>query len=103
MAAPTLNAGSSNDPRGIIGTNANIGGYAFAGWLMGYVNSTQTAEGLAYNEGRQNRWSVYFLDDWKATRKLTLNLGLRWDFFQAPYDNSGAWRNLRFDVLSTGG
>jgi hypothetical protein len=99
---PQLNAGSSNDPRGIIGTSANVGGYAFAGWLMGYVSSTQTAEGLAYNEGRQNRWSLYFLDDWKATRKLTLNYGLRWDFFQAPYDNYGAWRNLRFDVLSTG-
>jgi hypothetical protein len=99
---PQLNAGSSNDPRGIIGTSANVGGYAFAGWLMGFVSSTQTAEGLAYNEGRQNRWSLYFLDDWKATRKLTLNYGLRWDFFQAPYDNYGAWRNLRFDVLSTG-
>ena len=99
---PQLNAGSSNDPRGIIGTSDNVGGYAFAGWLMGYVSSTQTAEGLAYNEGRQNRWSAYFLDDWKATRKLTVNYGLRWDFFQAPYDNYGAWRNLRFDVLSTG-
>src|SRR5262245_15436033 len=99
---PQLNAGSSNGPRGIIGTSANVGGYAFAGWLMGFVASTQTAEGLAYNEGRQNRWSLYFLDDWKVTRKLTPNYGLRWDFFPAPYDNYGPWRNLRFDVPSTG-
>jgi hypothetical protein len=99
---PQLNAGSSNDPRGIIGTSGNVGGYAFAGWMMGYVSSTQTAEGLAYNEGRQNRWSAYFLDDWKVTRRLTINYGMRWDFFQAPYDNYGAWRNLRFDVLSPG-
>jgi hypothetical protein len=99
---PTLDAGSSNDPRGRIGTSGNIGGYAFAGWLMGYVASTQTAEGLAYNEGRQNRWSLYILDDWKATRKLTVNYGLRWDYFQVPYDRFGAWRSLRFDMLSTG-
>lgn len=102
LRRPTLDAASSNDPRGIIGTSSNIGGYVFAGWLQGYVNSTQTAEGLAYNEGRQNRWSAYFLDDWKVTRSLTVNYGLRWDMFQAPYDKFGAWRSLRLDILSTG-
>jgi len=102
LRRPTLDAGSSNDPRGIISESANIGGYAFAGWMMGYVSATQTAEGLAYNEGRQNRWSAYALDEWKATRKLTVNYGLRWDFFQAPYDKFGAWRSMRFDILSTG-
>ncbi len=97
---PTLDAASSNTPRGSLGCCP--GGYNLAGWLLGYLNSSQTPEGLAYNEARQNRWSAYFLDDWKATRKLTLNLGLRWDFFQAPYDKFGGWRNLRLDNLSTG-
>jgi hypothetical protein len=102
LRRPMLHAGSSNDPRGVIGTSGNVGGYALSGWLMGFVSSTQTVEGLANNDGRQNRWSAYVLDDWKATRRLTINYGLRWDFFQAPYDKYGAWRNLRFDILSTG-
>jgi hypothetical protein len=99
---PQLDARSSNSPRGSFGDSSTIGGYPLAGWLQGYVSSTTTPEGQAYNEGRQNRWSAYFLDDWKVSRKLTVNYGLRWDFFQAPYDHSGAWRSMRFDMLSTG-
>src|SRR5262249_53107010 len=31
---------------------------------------------------------------------LTVNLGLRWDFFQPPYDSLGGWRSFRLDVLT---
>ena len=62
------------------------GGYALAGWLMGYPTSSSSAEGLTWTAPRQNRWGAYFQDEWKATRKLTINMGLRWDFFQVPHD-----------------
>jgi hypothetical protein len=51
-------------------------------------------------EARQNRWSAYILDDWKASRKLTVNVGLRWDYFLPPVDRLGGWRSLRLDILS---
>jgi hypothetical protein len=44
---------------------------------------------------------AYFQDEWKATRKLTINMGLRWDFFQVPHDVDRKWRSLRLDILST--
>jgi hypothetical protein len=36
-----------------------------------------------------NEFSAFFKDDFKATRNLTLNLGLRWDYFGVPYDAHG--------------
>lgn len=31
----------------------------------------------------------YFKDDWRASRRLTLNLGLRYEYYQVPYDKNG--------------
>jgi hypothetical protein len=42
----------------------------------------------------KNYYGLYFQDDWKATPKLTLNLGLRWDFFGTVGDKFGAQANF---------
>ncbi|NYF51780.1 TonB-dependent receptor [Tunturiibacter gelidoferens] len=38
--------------------------------------------------------AVYFQDDWKVTPRLTLNLGLRWDYFSPISESNGAQSNF---------
>ncbi len=42
-----------------------------------------------YHEWHQNEYSWYFKDDWKVTPSLTLNLGVRWEFYQTPTEAQG--------------
>jgi hypothetical protein len=41
------------------------------------------------NEPHQNEFSLFFKDDWKVRPSLTLNLGLRYEFYGVPYEGQG--------------
>ncbi|HLQ77907.1 MAG TPA: carboxypeptidase-like regulatory domain-containing protein, partial [Terriglobia bacterium] len=36
-----------------------------------------------------HEWAAFAKDDYKVTRRLTLNLGLRWEFYSSPYIDGG--------------
>jgi hypothetical protein len=68
--------------------------------LMGVVGTVQK---VFYSDGskfpsadtelkfhqRSNEYNFYFQDDWRITPRLTVNLGLRYEFNGVPYDESG--------------
>jgi hypothetical protein len=43
----------------------------------------------------QNEWGAFFKDDWKLSNRLTLNLGVRWDYYGPPWEKNGLTATLR--------
>jgi hypothetical protein len=56
-------------------------GLGQASFLLGDASSYSGGEAAAFPAERQTRWGAYAQDVWRVNRKLTVNLGLRWDKF----------------------
>jgi hypothetical protein len=85
---------AANLTRGTLSFSANETGYDFASFMLGYPNRSQTGEGYPAVNMRSRRVGVYFTDDWKASSRLTINMGLRYDFLGNPYDLLGQVRTI---------
>jgi hypothetical protein len=72
----------TNEFAGGTANNADAPGYSsglsIASLLLGYPNNG-SVNWTAYYFWSQHYFAPWFQDDWKITKKLTLNLGLRWD------------------------
>jgi Carboxypeptidase regulatory-like domain len=100
-----------NNKSGCTNPGQNCGtGNAVADFLLGYYNGASTFQPGPFSPtnvaGNLNQYRfLYFApfvqDDWKATNRLTVNLGLRWDYRAVPTekDNKMFW----FDRANSGG
>lgn len=61
----------------------NATGNSYASFLLGAVNNASLSYGVPYGI-RSRYYGLYAQDDWKITRKLTINYGVRWEA-QTPW------------------
>jgi hypothetical protein len=50
-------------------------------FLSGYIDGGSSAEGDGTRYSYQNNSGAYLLDSWRLSSKITINYGLRWDYF----------------------
>ena len=80
----------------------NLTGYSFASYLLGLVQSSSFSQPVGLG-ARRDYWSWFVQDDFKVTRNLTVNIGLRWDF-QPPateaHDRMANFSYTKIDPVS---
>ena len=83
----------TNTASGAFAFTGNYTNLSFADFLLGWANNPGTANGNHYFgaaqlanfvAAKQDYWAFYVNDTFHASKKLTLNLGLRYDF-QSPW------------------
>ena len=103
---PTQGGGFAFNARGTAIPNeafsGNQTGYAFASYLLGIVDSASLSDPVGLG-GRRSYSAFYFQDDFKVNPRLTLNLGLRWEY-QPPFtevaDRLSSWNPAKLDPES---
>jgi hypothetical protein len=81
--------------------NSNSG-YSYASYLLGAVGGTPSLglQPVSEEGGRYRPISPYVEDSYKVSSKLTLDLGLRWDYFPPYHEVNDHWTFLNPNITN---
>jgi Carboxypeptidase regulatory-like domain len=80
---------STNNPG-----NPAATGYITADFMLGFLSQYYRVIALANGQLRRNAYAAFIQDDWKATSKITVNAGLR-------YENARPWVDKYYQMFGT--
>ena len=83
-----------NNQRGTYRFLGRRTGAPIADLQLGWIHNVNRQLGFNRNYWRQHAMGLFINDDWKVTRNLTMNLGMRWEVNRAPadkYDRPGVY------------
>jgi len=83
-------------------TNNQVPATDFQNMLGGNVQFSFGGGGVYNHKYRQNDSAVFIQDDWKATKTLTVNMGLRTEFLGAWTDGDCHIGNIESDLTNSG-
>ena len=77
---------------------AGSGGDSMASFLLGFPSLIAHDYTLNWPGQRGIEFGVYAADDWRASKRLTLNLGLRWDYYSPYSEVANRWANFNLQT-----
>ena len=76
-------------------TPSTVGGVNYVGGPAAQgAGNTVYVSNISLTDNGKNYYGTYFQDDWKVSPKLTVNLGLRWDFFGLVFEHHANQANF---------
>jgi hypothetical protein len=93
---PVVN--NQNNQFGQYNFNGKYTGFGFADFMLGYPSQVRLKGAALPRYNRKTDTGLYINDTWRMSSKLTLTLGLRWEYFMPSVDNND--RRINWDPTS---